>query len=161
MENFIEIKGCDGYKIGDKGTVLSYKRKNPLKVKMLLHSQGYNTFTVCYNSKHKSFFHHRVLAEHFIPNPENKPMVNHKNGIKTDNRLENLEWVTSKENVNHALENKLNKSEKSVVQISLDGFILNEYKSHQEAARKTGVLQHNITRVVNGVRKKAGGYIWK
>lgn len=161
MEIFKEIKGYKEYEIGNKGTVLSHKRKPSITVKLGLHSQGYNTFTVCSKSKHKTFFHHRVLAETFIPNPENKPMVNHKNGIKTDNRLENLEWVTSKENVNHALETRLNKSEKSVVQISLDGFILNEYKSHNEASRQTGILQHNITRVVNGVRKKAGGYIWK
>lgn len=161
MEIFKEINGCKGYEIGDKGTVLSHKRTPSIKIKLGLHKQGYNIFSVCYNSKHKNLFHHRVLAEHFIPNPENKLCVNHKNGIKTDNRLDNLEWVTYSENMNHALENKLNKSEKSVVQISLDGFILNEYKSHQEASRQTGILQHNITRVVNGVRKKAGGYIWK
>lgn len=71
-------------------------------------TKGYLTF----NIRGKTFRAHRVIAEHFIPNPESKPQVNHINGIKSDNRVENLEWATAKENVQHSVKTGLVKSGK-------------------------------------------------
>lgn len=66
------------------------------------YSNGYLQFSFSLNKKRYTGISHRIVAKHFIPNPENKCCVNHKNGIKTDNRVENLEWVTYSENIIHS-----------------------------------------------------------
>ncbi len=68
---------------------------------------GYTKYTLSVNGKQKTLVGHRIVAEAFLDNPDNKPMVNHKNGIKSDNRLCNLEWVTDSENIRHAIDTGL------------------------------------------------------
>lgn len=114
MEVFKDVVGYEGfYKISNIGNVKSLSRtilKNGIypfksKEKNLKNrfNNNYYYVTLCKNNTYKTFRNHRLIAMAFIPNPNNKPMVNHINGIKTDNRIENLEWCTSKENVNHAI----------------------------------------------------------
>lgn len=73
------------------------------QVKFHLNAYGYKTTKINIDGIYRTHFSHRLIAIAFIPNPENKPQINHINGIKTDNRIENLEWCTSKENVDHAI----------------------------------------------------------
>lgn len=79
-----------------------------LILKQKINRLGYCEVTLYKDGKQKTFLVHRLLAKAFIPNPKNLPAVNHINGIKSDNRLENLEWVTSSENTRHAYERNVN-----------------------------------------------------
>lgn len=104
-EIWCPIVGYDGkYWVSNLGKVRGLFRG---KVKILKHNfvRGYDSALLTKDGIRKRFTVHRLLAMAFIPNPENKPQVNHKNCIKSDNRVDNLEWVTRVENAKHALEN--------------------------------------------------------
>jgi hypothetical protein len=105
-----DIPGYTGlYQASNTGKVRSlHKRHYLLLLKTSLSKKGYEQLSL-QNHNYKSFRVNRLIALTFIPNPENKPQVNHINGIKTGNRVENLEWATKSENEQHAHKNGLKK----------------------------------------------------
>lgn len=116
------------------------------------------------SSVKRNKFIHRLLCEAFLPNPDGKKHVNHKDGDKTNNDLSNLEWATEKENSQHAVDNGLTTyehCEAPVVQMDDDFSVIAEFKSITEAMKATGVQGANISKVVRKLRPKAGGFRWK
>jgi hypothetical protein len=100
--NKVLIENSLDYWVTDTGRVFRGKRE----LKKNKGTVGYTTVSIAYiNGPRKLKFVHRLVAEAFISNPENKPIVNHKNLVKKDNRIENLEWVTAQENCRHAHDN--------------------------------------------------------
>jgi hypothetical protein len=120
--------------------------------------------------KHHHRSIHRLVAESYIANSDNKPEVNHKDGNRSNNFVTNLEWNTGSENIKHSHDN-LNRNftaygsnhanSKSVTQYSLDGFVLNVYGSTAEAERHLGIHYANIAKCARGDRNSAGGFIWR
>ena len=132
------------------------------------------TFEENGNKKRVCAHVHRLVAEKFIPNPEGKPCVNHKDGNKANNRLENLEWVTRSQNDLHAFKAGLRTPYSSckgrfnedhprsvpINQLTLDGRFVRCFPSGQEAKR-AGYNQANISSVIAGKRKSHAGFKWE
>jgi hypothetical protein len=105
---------------------------------------------------------HRLVAQVFIPNPENKPQVNHKDGNKQNNNDWNLEWVTNIENKEHAEKNNLvAQQRKPVVQYTLEGEYINEFISITESANAVSGKQSQISNCCRGKQHTAYGYKWR
>jgi hypothetical protein len=125
MEVWKGVKGYEGlYEVSNKGRVKSlartivrsdgqYKTIEEKILKSGTSSKGYLQINLCRSGKQKTMKIHRLVAEAFIPNPKNKPEVNHKDGNKSNNLFFNLEWVTAKENIRHAYDIGLMRAPKS------------------------------------------------
>jgi len=107
-EKVTEVKGYEGlYSVTSLGRVWSHRRK--IWLKQGIDGGGYPNVDLSVNGKSKTYKVHILVGKTFIPNPDNKPQINHKNGDKTDCRATNLEWVTARENIQHSIDLGLNK----------------------------------------------------
>lgn len=161
-----------GYEVSNKGDVRSLPRKTvykdgrvafhqPKNLKPQEVKKGYLRAEPTVDGKKVMCMIHRAVAEAFIPNPENKPQVNHIDGDKKNNCVENLEWVTNDENYKHAAENGLLGSAVPVEVYTIEGEFVGKYPTMSEAGRQLGVEKGNITKVINGKANSAKGYIFK
>ena len=182
-----DIKGYEGYyQISNRGRVKSLARKvkyqnttRELKEKIkstFISSNGYERVELSKDNSNKKYNIHRLVADAFIPKIENKEFVNHINGIKTDNRVENLEWCSQSENELHAYRTGLAKNSekqrkavseyakenrvKPIIQLGIDGSFIKEWKSAVKASEILKIGNKTISNCVTGRSKTAGGYKW-
>lgn len=181
----VDIKNFEDYQITDDGRVWSKQSNKWLKP--FLSDSGYFCVNLYKGGILKQRKLHHLIGEAFIPNPDNKPYIDHINTIRTDNRIENLHWVTQKENCSnpqsvinrieshkgqipwikgkHHTEETLERKSNKVYQYTLDGKLVNVWKSTAECGRN-GFSSGNVSQCCNNRYMREGnnifkGYIWK
>ena len=188
QEIFKDIEGYEGlYQISNFGNVKSLgngksNNYNLCKERILKHDimHGHPRISLSKNGKSKHFFVHRLVAFAFIPNPNNYPIINHKDEIKTNNNVDNLEWCDCKYNSNYgtvrerlsnvmkgkkmskeAIEKMVNAKSKPILQLTKNGEIICKWKSGAEIKRVLGFHPAAISKVCLGKQKTSYGYKWK
>ena len=149
-----DIKGYEGlYAVTSCGKVWSYKYKKFLKPGA--NGDGYLHVNLCKNGKAKKYYIHRLVAEAYMPNPDNLPQINHKDENKENNCLQNLEWCDAKYNSNYGTRNE--KLKKPILQFTLDGDLVREWPSANDVGKE---VQGHICDCLKGRLKTAYGYKW-
>lgn len=129
-------------------------------LKQTVRKDGYHAISFCYKRKHVNYLIHRLVASHFVKNPESKPQVNHKDGDKSNNFANNLEWCTPSENMLHSYSTGLQASRQGITKLPPDvvELIKNNYIPWDKnfglraLASRFGLSTKTISRYISGVR---------
>ena len=159
-----DIEGYKGlYQVSNMGRVKSLERtvRNGRGYKIVPekildgyeYGHGYLYAELCKDGKSKFCRINRLVAQAFLENPDNLPEVNHKDEIRTNNRVDNLEWCTKQYNIEYS-------QGKAVIGINKVSGLIVEFPSTKEAERQTGIPHQNIGKCCKGKVKSAGGYYW-
>jgi len=175
-EEWKDVVGYEGlYKVSNFGRVKSMGTENKSHLEKIKNQRfpknGYLLVSIWKDNKEKKLLVHRIVAKHFLVNPFSKLTVNHKKGIKIDNRVWQLEWATQSENSKHSydvLNRKTNPlrginhpRSKKVRQVNKSGQVIRVFDTVTEAAIFVGASVSHIARVCRGVEKSAKGFKWK
>lgn len=176
QEVWNKIYSWDDYEISTYGRIRSFKgRSQPKMLKQAYSERGYSSVSLCVLSVKTMFRIHRLVAETFIQNPENKSEVNHIDGNPKNNNVENLEWCTPSENMKHSYhvlgntnvpsrtgtKGVLCPNSKKVIQSDLNGNFVKSWDSMMDVYRETGIHFAGISNACIGKAKTAGGFKWQ
>ena len=159
------ISEFENYAVDENGNVFNVKRRRQLITAK--DRNGYISVALSKEGKVVRKKVHRLVAEAYIPNPQNLPQINHKDENKENNSVNNLEWCNARYNNFYGNSKPTVRAQearkKAVCQYSVDGKLINVFESATEAQRKTGIHQSNISKCC--LQRKnfhtAGGYVWK
>lgn len=168
---FYKLKDFGDYYVSKSGNVYSKKSKKILKPQ--LHRQGYLLLSLYNGKKFITKTIHRLVAQQFISNPNSKSQINHINGDKSDNKVENLEWCTNGENQKHAYKylnkincnknkfGKLHHNSKKIKQLDLNGNLIKIWDSMSDINRELNLSKGRIYDACNKITKTSRGFIWE
>jgi len=171
------IEGYPGYYAKDNGEIWSVKKGAPRRLVPTLNRKGYERVKLSIGGISKTITVHRLIATTFIPNPENKPQVNHKDEDKRNNKVTNLEWSSCLENVRYGtgiarsaksrkgikVDNAkvIEANKKPIFQLDKNGNILKAWASITDASRELNIRDSHISACCKGKRITCGGFKWR
>lgn len=156
------IEGYPDYEVSSLGRVKSLKFGKEKILKGIKDKNGYLRVILYKEGKLKGYSVHRLVAQAFLPNPDNLPQVNHRNENKTDNRVENLEWCDSSYNTNFGTRTERITKANSIpiLQFTKSGEFVKKWNNAKEVERDLGISSSNIYKCCKGKLKSIGGYEW-
>ena len=160
MEIWKDIEGYDGYQISTLGRVKSLKGRNERILKVGTNHKGYKYVMLSKNNVPKMFTVHKLVANAFIKNTQNKPQINHIDGNKANNEVGNLEYCTNRENQLHAFKTGLHKTKK-INQYDLQRNFIKTWDNISTIKKELKIDISHIGQCCKNIRKTANGFIWE